>query len=180
MNGDLTSQNVVFFAPAARLYLESKTCVNHSTAHPALDERLAECSSGPATEILRALSFSHESERNSAVGLAFVFLGCVDLSEGSRRYRGTVPFLRLLQISKTLATGGRTRANLATGVKGSVPSDFFYTTGANAWVTRWLTRDFDLAGQQNVSEHRKRHAATVSCKLRIVRLEPESRYRDAT
>ena len=114
------------------------------------------------------------------LGLAFVFLGCVDLSEGSRRYRGTVPFLRLLQISKTLATGGRTRANLATGVKGSVPSDFFYTTGANAWVTRWLTRDFDLAGQQNVSEHRKRHAATVSCKLRIERLEPESRYRDAT
>ena len=60
------------------------------------------------------------------LGLAFVFLGCVDLSEGSRRYRGTVPFLRLLQISKTLATGGRTRANLATGVKGSVPRFLLY------------------------------------------------------
>ena len=69
---------------------------------------------------------------------------------GPQRYRGTrkVPLPGLLQISKTLATGGRTRANLATGVKGSVPSDFFYTAGADAWVTRWLTGDFDLAGQR--------------------------------
>src|SRR5215469_5200222 len=42
MNGDLTSENVAFFAPAARLYLESKTCVNHSTTHRAVDKRLAE------------------------------------------------------------------------------------------------------------------------------------------
>ena len=58
--------------------------VSQSSEVAALDGRLAECSSGPATEILRALSFSHESERNSAVGLAFVFLGCLELSKVGR------------------------------------------------------------------------------------------------
>jgi len=87
------------------------------------------------------------------LGPAFLFHGCVDLSEGSQRYRGTrkVPFLRVLQrYPKLLRQAGRlrTRADLATGVKGSVPSDFFYTAGADAWVTRWLTGDFDLAGQR--------------------------------
>ena len=51
---------------------------------------------------------------------------------------------------KLLRQAGRlpNRADLTTGVKGSVPSDFFYTAGADAWVTRWLTGDFDLAGQR--------------------------------
>ena len=33
-------------------------------------------------------------------------------------------------------------------MKGSVPSDFFYAAGADAWVTGWLTGVFDIVGQR--------------------------------
>jgi len=45
-------------------------------------------------------------------------------------------------------TNSVTAGDLTTGVKGSVPSDFYYTAGADAWVTRWLTGDFDIVGQR--------------------------------
>jgi hypothetical protein len=89
------------------------------------------------------------------LGLAFVFLGCVDLSEvggGSQRYRGTRKGLSCAccRYPKLLRQAGRlrTRADLTTGVKGSVPSDFFYAAGADAWVTGWLTGVFDIVGQR--------------------------------
>ena len=42
------------------------------------------------------------------------------------------------------------------GTKGSIPNDFVYTVGADAWVTKWLTGAFDIVGQ------RVFNAATVS------------------
>jgi Putative MetA-pathway of phenol degradation len=45
-------------------------------------------------------------------------------------------------------TDSITAGNLATGVKGSVPSNFVYTAGADARVTKWLTGDFDIVGQR--------------------------------
>jgi len=35
---------------------------------------------------------------------------------------------------------------LATGKKGYMPSDFIYTAGADAWLTKWLTASFDIVG----------------------------------
>jgi hypothetical protein len=35
---------------------------------------------------------------------------------------------------------------LASGVKGYMPSDFIYTGGADAWLTKWLTASFDIVG----------------------------------
>jgi len=35
---------------------------------------------------------------------------------------------------------------LATGKKGYMPSDFLYTAGADAWLTKWLTASFDVVG----------------------------------
>jgi hypothetical protein len=35
---------------------------------------------------------------------------------------------------------------LATGTKGYMPSDFLYTAGADAWLTKWLTASFDVVG----------------------------------
>jgi hypothetical protein len=32
--------------------------------------------------------------------------------------------------------------------KGSVPNDFVYIAGADAWVTKWLTGDFDIVGNR--------------------------------
>jgi Putative MetA-pathway of phenol degradation len=45
-------------------------------------------------------------------------------------------------------TNSITAGDLTTGEKGSVPSDFVYIVGADAWVTKWLTGDFDLVGQR--------------------------------
>jgi hypothetical protein len=41
-----------------------------------------------------------------------------------------------------------TAGDLTTGVKGKVPSDFVYIAGADAWITKWLTGDFDIVGQR--------------------------------
>jgi hypothetical protein len=35
---------------------------------------------------------------------------------------------------------------LASGKKGYMPSDFLYTAGADAWLTKWLTASFDIVG----------------------------------
>ncbi|HEY4764377.1 MAG TPA: hypothetical protein VN902_05305 [Candidatus Acidoferrales bacterium] len=45
-------------------------------------------------------------------------------------------------------TDSITGGDLTTGVKGSIPSDFVYTVGADARITRWLTGDFDIVGQR--------------------------------
>jgi hypothetical protein len=45
-------------------------------------------------------------------------------------------------------TDSITAGDLTTGVKGNVPRDFVYTAGADAWVTKWLTGDFDIVGQR--------------------------------
>ena len=39
-------------------------------------------------------------------------------------------------------------ADLTTNAKGSVPSDFVYSAGADALVTKWLTGSFDIIGQR--------------------------------
>jgi len=39
-------------------------------------------------------------------------------------------------------------SGIATGEKGYVPSDFIYTAGADAAVTKWLTGSFDVIGQR--------------------------------
>jgi hypothetical protein len=45
-------------------------------------------------------------------------------------------------------TDSITAGDLTTGVKGTVPSDFVYIAGADAWVTKWLTGDFDIVGER--------------------------------
>jgi Putative MetA-pathway of phenol degradation len=45
-------------------------------------------------------------------------------------------------------TDSITAGDLTTGVKGSVPNDFVYIVGADAWMTKWLTGDFDIVGQR--------------------------------
>ena len=45
-------------------------------------------------------------------------------------------------------TDSITAGDLTTGVKGSVPNDFVYIVGADAWATKWLTGDFDIVGQR--------------------------------
>jgi hypothetical protein len=41
-----------------------------------------------------------------------------------------------------------TAGDLVANTKGSVPSDFVYSAGADAWVTKWLTGSFDVIGQR--------------------------------
>jgi len=41
-----------------------------------------------------------------------------------------------------------TAGDLTTVVKGKVPNDFVYIAGADAWVTKWLTADFDIVGER--------------------------------
>jgi Putative MetA-pathway of phenol degradation len=38
--------------------------------------------------------------------------------------------------------------DLETGTKGSVPNDFVYIAGADAWATKWLTGSFDIVGER--------------------------------
>lgn len=38
--------------------------------------------------------------------------------------------------------------DVVAGTKGSIPNDFVYTVGADAWVTKWLTGAFDIVGQR--------------------------------
>jgi Putative MetA-pathway of phenol degradation len=45
-------------------------------------------------------------------------------------------------------TDSITAGDLTAGTKGSIPSDFVYTVGADARVTKWLTGDFDIVGQR--------------------------------
>jgi hypothetical protein len=39
-------------------------------------------------------------------------------------------------------------ADVTLNSKGSVPNDFVYSAGADAWVTKWLTASFDIVGQR--------------------------------
>jgi hypothetical protein len=41
---------------------------------------------------------------------------------------------------------GATSIGLMTGKKGYMPSDFVYTAGLDAWITKWLTGSFDVVG----------------------------------
>jgi hypothetical protein len=41
-----------------------------------------------------------------------------------------------------------TAGDLVANTKGSVPNDFIYSAGADAWVTKWLTGSFDIIGQR--------------------------------
>ena len=45
-------------------------------------------------------------------------------------------------------TNSITAGDVTTGVKGSLPNDFVYTAGADAWATKWLTGAFDIVGQR--------------------------------
>jgi hypothetical protein len=45
-------------------------------------------------------------------------------------------------------TDSITAGNVVTGARGSIPNDFYYSAGADAWVTKWLTGDFDIVGQR--------------------------------
>jgi hypothetical protein len=44
--------------------------------------------------------------------------------------------------------GGQPQASigLLTGKKGYMPSEFLYTAGVDAWITKWLTGSFDVVG----------------------------------
>ena len=66
---------------------------------------------------------------------------------------------------------------LATGKKGYMPSDFLYTAGADAWLTKWLTASFDIvgarflrAGTEAVTSQQFLAPCTAGCTA-----EPESR-----
>ncbi len=48
--------------------------------------------------------------------------------------------------TKSIAAG-----DLGTGTKASVPNDFAYAVGADAWITKWLTGSFDIIGQHILS-----------------------------
>ena len=48
--------------------------------------------------------------------------------------------------TKSIAAG-----DLGTGTKASVPNDFAYSVGADAWITKWLTGSFDIIGQHVLS-----------------------------
>ena len=55
----------------------------------------------------------------------------------------------ILSSRQTTVTGrgGPTQEiGLASGVKGYMPSDFVYTGGIDAWLTKWLTAAFDIVG----------------------------------
>jgi len=43
-------------------------------------------------------------------------------------------------------TGSGPSIGLLTGKKGYMPSDFVYTAGLDAWITKWLTGSFDVVG----------------------------------
>jgi len=45
-------------------------------------------------------------------------------------------------------TDSITAGDLTTGTKGKIPNDFLYIVGADAWVTKWLTADFDIVGER--------------------------------
>jgi len=44
------------------------------------------------------------------------------------------------------AGGAQASIGLLTGQKGYMPSDFVYSAGFDAWITKWLTGDFDVVG----------------------------------
>ncbi len=76
------------------------------------------------------------------------------LGSGSYGFKPFVVFSYRARISPHVLVGYEwntdsiTAGNLGTGVKGSIPSDFAYTVGADVRVTRWLTGDFDILGQR--------------------------------
>jgi Putative MetA-pathway of phenol degradation len=45
-------------------------------------------------------------------------------------------------------TDSITAGDLTTGTKAKIPNDFLYIVGADAWVTKWLTADFDIVGER--------------------------------
>jgi hypothetical protein len=84
-----------------------------------------------------------------ATGDALNYLG-----SGSYGFRPFAVFSYRARISPHVLVGYEwntasiTAGDLTTGVKGSVPSDFVYTVGVDARVTKWLTGDFDIVGQR--------------------------------
>jgi hypothetical protein len=50
------------------------------------------------------------------------------------------------QTTVTTTGGSAQEIGLASGTKGYMPSDFLYTAGADAWLTKWLTASFDVVG----------------------------------
>jgi hypothetical protein len=76
------------------------------------------------------------------------------LGSGSYGYKPFAVFSYRARISPHVLVGYEwntqsiTAGDLTTGVKGNVPNDFVYIAGADAWVTKWLTGDFDIVGQR--------------------------------
>jgi hypothetical protein len=76
------------------------------------------------------------------------------LGSGSYGFRPFAVFSYRARISPHVLVGYEWNTDsivggdLTTGVKGSIPNDFVYSAGADAWVTKWLTGDFDIVGQR--------------------------------
>jgi hypothetical protein len=76
------------------------------------------------------------------------------LGSGSYGYKPFAVFSYRARISPHVLVGYEwntqsiTAGDLTTGVKGNIPNDFVYIAGADAWVTKWLTGDFDIVGQR--------------------------------
>lgn len=76
------------------------------------------------------------------------------LGSGSYGFKPFAVFSYRARVSPHLFVGYEwntqsiTAGDLTTGVKGNVPNDFVYIAGADAWVTKWLTGDFDIVGQR--------------------------------
>jgi len=76
------------------------------------------------------------------------------LGSGSYGYKPFAVFSYRARVSPHVLVGYEwnsdsiTAGDLTTGVKGKVPNDFVYIAGADAWVTKWLTGDFDIVGQR--------------------------------
>ena len=83
-----------------------------------------------------------------------------------------------------------TAGDLSTGTKASVPNDFVYSAGADAWITKWLTGSFDIIGQHIlVDQHDHRRSdlwyskavsrtPAISCQLRRLHGKSGSANRD--
>ena len=76
------------------------------------------------------------------------------LGSGSYGFRPFAVFSYRARVSPHVLVGYEwntdsiTAGDLTTGTKGSVPSDFVYVAGADAWVTKWLTGAFDIVGER--------------------------------
>jgi hypothetical protein len=76
------------------------------------------------------------------------------LGSGSWGYKPFAIFSYRARVSPHILVGYEwntnsiTAGDVTTGVKGTVPNDFVYIVGADAWVTKWLTGAFDIVGQR--------------------------------